>query len=40
MTDSSNAGIKENTTSAEMLKRDFTWFKKVGFFPAEAGKTS
>ena len=38
--DCSNAGIKENTTSAEMLKRDFAWFKKVGFFPAKAGTTS
>jgi thioester reductase-like protein len=35
--DCSNAGISENTTSAEMLLGDFTWFKKIGFFPAQAG---
>ncbi|KAL4526183.1 hypothetical protein Ndes2437B_g07439 [Nannochloris sp. 'desiccata'] len=37
--DCSNAGIADNTTTAEQLLKDFTWFKKVGFFPAEAGKS-
>jgi thioester reductase-like protein len=37
--DCSNSGVRENTTSVEMLMRDFTWFKKVGFFPKQAGRS-
>jgi myxalamid-type nonribosomal peptide synthetase MxaA len=38
--DCSNAGITDNTTTAEHLKRDFAWFKNVRFFPAKAGRST